>query len=290
MPFSTKTIISDCCTLAAAISSISVLIDWIHWLMSYMAETARLVESVPVLTSSIERLTRLLVFCAAVDTSADRVSSGAQALSQGTMEQAVSIEGLVSNVSSPLPAVPARTASTAAFNARMLVWNAMSSMVLVMVTICAEDLSIFWVAFMSCSIFVSDEVRSLAARSAAAAQNTNSLVNRSIEDVKTGTAWAPEDTLSALVSTWLATWEISRTTFVRLAWMDCRVYKYLKDRGWVFMVRDSAAEVYGSVSAVRFIVGALCIQIQQGIHQMAGKYARAHIAGASLAVKDRVVH
>ena len=34
---------------------------------------------------------------------------------------------------------------------------------------------------------VADEVRSLAARSAAAAQNTNSLVNRSIEDVKTGT-------------------------------------------------------------------------------------------------------
>ena len=36
------------------------------------------------------------------------------------------------------------------------------------------------------------------------------------------------------------------------------VYKYLKDRGWVFMVRDSASEVYGSVMAVRLIVGALC--------------------------------
>lgn len=34
-----------------------------------------------------------------VDTSADRVSSGAQALSQGTIEQAASIDGLVSNVS-----------------------------------------------------------------------------------------------------------------------------------------------------------------------------------------------
>lgn len=36
------------------------------------------------------------------------------------------------------------------------------------------------------------------------------------------------------------------------------VYKYLKDRGWVFMVRDSAAEVYASVTQVRLIVGGLC--------------------------------
>lgn len=36
------------------------------------------------------------------------------------------------------------------------------------------------------------------------------------------------------------------------------VYKYLKDRDWIFMVRDSAAEVYGSVTKVRIIVGLLC--------------------------------
>ncbi len=36
------------------------------------------------------------------------------------------------------------------------------------------------------------------------------------------------------------------------------VYKFLKDRGWVFMVRDNAAAVYGSVTEVRFIVGVLC--------------------------------
>lgn len=36
------------------------------------------------------------------------------------------------------------------------------------------------------------------------------------------------------------------------------VYKYLKDRGWVFMVRDSATEVYGSVDTVRMLVGVLC--------------------------------
>lgn len=36
------------------------------------------------------------------------------------------------------------------------------------------------------------------------------------------------------------------------------VYKYLKDRGWVFMVRDNATEVYAAVTTVRILVGALC--------------------------------
>ena len=36
------------------------------------------------------------------------------------------------------------------------------------------------------------------------------------------------------------------------------VYKYLKDRGWIFMVRDSATEVYGTVTSVRILVGVLC--------------------------------
>jgi len=36
------------------------------------------------------------------------------------------------------------------------------------------------------------------------------------------------------------------------------VYKYLKDRGWVFMIRDNATEVYDAVESVRFLVGLLC--------------------------------
>lgn len=36
------------------------------------------------------------------------------------------------------------------------------------------------------------------------------------------------------------------------------VYKFLKDRDWVFMVRDSASEVYHAVGTVRFVVGSLC--------------------------------
>ena len=43
------------------------------------------------------------------------------------------------------------------------------------------------------------------------------------------------------------------------------VYKYLKDRGWVFMVRDSAAEVYSAVTTVRVLVGALCAAMAAAI-------------------------
>lgn len=43
------------------------------------------------------------------------------------------------------------------------------------------------------------------------------------------------------------------------------VYKYLKDRNWVFMVRDNEAEVYGSVMTVRITVGILCAVVAAAI-------------------------
>ncbi len=43
------------------------------------------------------------------------------------------------------------------------------------------------------------------------------------------------------------------------------VYKYLKDRGWVFMVRDNAEEVYGAVPEVRMAVGVLCAAVAAAI-------------------------
>ena len=43
------------------------------------------------------------------------------------------------------------------------------------------------------------------------------------------------------------------------------VYKYLKDRGWIFMVREDAARVYHPVVTVRLVVGAVCAAIAFGI-------------------------
>ena len=39
------------------------------------------------------------------------------------------------------------------------------------------------------------------------------------------------------------------------------VYKYLKDRNWVFMVRDNASEVYERVTVVRVTVAILCSSV-----------------------------
>ena len=43
------------------------------------------------------------------------------------------------------------------------------------------------------------------------------------------------------------------------------VYKYLKDRGWIFMVREDAASVYHPVVTVRLVVGAVCAAVAFGI-------------------------
>ncbi len=43
------------------------------------------------------------------------------------------------------------------------------------------------------------------------------------------------------------------------------VYKYLKDRNWVFMVRDSEAEVFQAVARVRVVVGTLCAAVASAI-------------------------
>ena len=156
-----------------------------------------------------------------VDTSAGRVATGAQALSQGTIEQAGSVEGLVTNVTaitsqiqtstvrcgsaSELVAKAAGYASEADTKMEQLMTatknidNSSAQIVTIIKTI--EDIA-FQTNLLALNAaveaaragaagkgfsIVADEVRNLAAKSAQAVQNTNSLINRSIEDVKTGT-------------------------------------------------------------------------------------------------------
>ncbi len=156
-----------------------------------------------------------------VDVSADRVSTDAQALSQGTMEQAVSIEGLVNNVTaitsqiqdsavrcgdaSELVAKATGYAAEADTKMEQLLDAtnniAKSSAQIVSITKTIEDIAFQTnVLALNASVeavhagaagkgfsIVADEVRSLAAKSAEAAQNTNTLINHSIKDVQIGT-------------------------------------------------------------------------------------------------------
>ena len=155
-----------------------------------------------------------------VDTSADRVSSGAQALSQGTMEQAVSVDGLVSNVTaitnqiqtstvrcgSASELVDKATGYAAEADTRMeqLITATQnvdrSSAQIVTVIKAIEDIAFQTnILALNASVeaaragsagkgfsVVAEEVRSLAEKSGEAVQNTNTLINRSIADVKMG--------------------------------------------------------------------------------------------------------
>ena len=156
-----------------------------------------------------------------VDTSADHVSTGAQALSQGTMEQSVSIQGLLSNVTdmtsqlqestvrcgSARELVDKATGYAAEADTKMEQLNEAtrnvdrSSAQIVTIIKDIEDIAFQTnILALNASVeaaragqagkgfsVVADEVRNLAARSGDAVQNTNNLINRSIQDVKTGT-------------------------------------------------------------------------------------------------------
>lgn len=156
-----------------------------------------------------------------VDASADRVSSGAQALAQGTVEQAASVNGLMTNVTAitaqiQTSAVRSGSASelvdraagyTSAADEKMEQLAAatrnidQSSAQIVTIIKAIEDIA-FQTNILALNAaveaaragaagkgfsIVADEVRNLAAKSAGAAKNTNDLISRSIQSAKSGT-------------------------------------------------------------------------------------------------------
>ncbi len=65
------------------------------------------------------------------------------------------------------------------------------------------------------------------------------------------------------------------------------VYKYLKDRNWVFMVRDDAAEVYANVETVRHTVGILCAVVATVI--IVVMLLVLHLEGRELMIVERAI-
>ncbi len=156
-----------------------------------------------------------------VNHDANQVSVGAQALSQGTMQQKVSIDGLVSNITDITAQI--QTSTQRCENASELVDRATgyaaetdtkmeqlvaatrnidrSSAQIGSIIKTIEDIAFQTnILALNASVeaarageagkgfsVVSDEVRSLASKTAEAAKDTNTLIGRSIHDVKTGT-------------------------------------------------------------------------------------------------------
>ena len=188
----------------------------------YIGDFRALAESLKSIRANLTNVVRDISQVARqVDSSAGRVSTGAQALSQGTLEQAASIDGLVANVSTITTQI--QTSTVRCGDATDLVRKATgyaaeadtkmeqlteatqnidrSSAQIGTIIKTIEDIA-FQTNILALNTaveaaragsagkgfaVVADEVRNLAAKSAEAAQNTNSLINRSIQDVKSGT-------------------------------------------------------------------------------------------------------
>lgn len=188
----------------------------------YIGDFQALSESLQSIRANLTGVIRDITQVAGqVDASADLVSSGAQALSQGTVEQAASITGLVSHVTDITAQIQSSTVRCS--DATQLVDKAtgyaaqadakmeqlltatknidQSSTQIGTIIKTIEDIA-FQTNILALNAaveavragtagkgfsVVADEVRTLAAKSAQAAQNTNNLINRSIQDVKTGT-------------------------------------------------------------------------------------------------------
>ena len=188
----------------------------------YVGDFKALSASLQSIHSNLMRVIRDISQVAGqVDTSAERVSSGAQALAQGTTEQAASVEGLMTNVTAITTQI--QTSTVRCGSASELVDRAtgyaveadtkmeqltaatrninQSSAQIGTIIKTIEDIA-FQTNILALNAaveaaragnagkgfsVVADEVRSLAAKSAEAAQNTNELISRSIQSAKTGT-------------------------------------------------------------------------------------------------------
>lgn len=199
----------------------------------YIGDFKTLVESLKTIQGNLAHLLRDISQIAdQVDTSADQVSSEAQTLSQGTLEQTVSISGLVSNITTissqvQVSAVRCGDASELVDKATGFAESADEKMKQLTETTANIDKSsaqiggilktIEDIAFqtnilsLNASIeaaragdagkgfsVVAEEVRNLAERSAEAAQGTGILIDRSLQDIKTGTA-STGDAVSAML-------------------------------------------------------------------------------------------
>ncbi len=254
----------------------------------YIGDFKALAESLLTIQTNLTHVLRDISQIAnQVDTSADQMSSEAQTLSQGTLEQTVSIDGLASNVTSITSQVQSSafrckdaselvdkaTGYAASADEKMKQLTKatgnidQSSTQIGSIIKTIEDIAFQTnVLSLNASIeaaragtagkgfsVVAEEVRNLAERSAQAAKDTGTLIGRSIQDVKTGTESTSEAVSSMLVineciqSIKKLMDEIASTS-VQQSEMISSVEKGIKEISRVVQVNSSAAEKSAAVS------------------------------------------
>ena len=254
----------------------------------YIGDFQTLSESLKSIRANLTSVIRDISLVAGqVDTSADRVSSGAQALSQGTVEQAASITGLVSNVTeitSQLQTSTVRCGSASDLVAKATGYADEADTKMAQLLTATHNIdqssaqigtiikTIEDIAFqtnilaLNASVeaaragdagkgfsVVADEVRDLAAKSAQAAQNTNTLINRSIQDVKTGTestdlAVSAMQVIGDCISSIKALMDEIAAASVQQSEMIVLVENGIKEISAVVQANSSAAEKSAAVS------------------------------------------
>lgn len=222
-----------------------------------------------------------------VESGANQVSAGAQALSQGAMQQKISIDGLLSNITDITEQVQSSAVRCA--NASDLVDRASgyaseadtkmeqlkiatkniddSSMQIKGIIKTIEDISFQTnILALNASVeagrageagkgfsVVADEVRSLASKSAEAANNTSALIGRSIEDVKTGTestnhAISAMQIISECIQSIKALMDEIALASVQQSEMITSVDKRVKEVSKVIQSNSDAAEKSAAIS------------------------------------------
>ena len=254
----------------------------------YIGDFQTLSESLKSIRANLTSVIRDISLVAGqVDASADRVSSGAQALSQGTVEQAASITGLVSNVTeitSQLQTSTVRCGSASDLVAKATGYADEADTKMAQLLTATHNIdqssaqigtiikTIEDIAFQTNILalnaaveaaragaagkgfaVVADEVRNLAAKSAQAAQNTNTLINRSIQDVKTGTestdlAVSAMQVIGDCISSIKALMDEIAAASVQQSEMIVLVENGIKEISAVVQANSSAAEKSAAVS------------------------------------------
>ena len=179
--------------------------------------------------SWLDLVTSSRVLCRVWDTSPTMRRPRSVAPTELSMSSLVALAAssdLLATTEKPLPAEPARAASTAAFSARMLVWKAMFSMVAMILLISWETLTMSSMAETICPICSSLRLtcspvrRALAWAEAALFTFSSAVLLRSSRVAKSSSTalacsvapwardWAPEESCSALPDTRRSAWLI----------------------------------------------------------------------------------
>ncbi len=254
----------------------------------YIGDFKVLAESLKSIRTHLVNVMRDITHVASqVDNGANQVSAGAQALSQGTMQQKVSMDGLVSNVTDITEQIQNSTARCS--NATGLVDRAagyaseadtkmeqlvtatknidQSSAQIVSIIKTIEDIA-FQTNILALNAaveaaragnagkgfsVVADEVRSLASKSAEAAQNTSTLIGRSLQDVTTGTestslAISAMQVINECIQSIKALMDEIAAASVQQSEMIVSVESRIKEVSKVIQANSDAAEESASIS------------------------------------------